>query len=1365
MYRLIGIILLFVLSSFSIHAERQYSFLKVNNVDGLVNNHVNCIYKDTRGFIWIGTRAGLSRFDGFEFVNYTHTTKDTTTIIDNYIESIQEDAQGDLWIGTLQGYVVFDINTEKFYRDLSLFIGEKSSSQSIEVLYIDKNKQKWIKLYNQNYYRRVDPVTGKLNNVFPAREKEECCVVNFQQANGDYYYLLSNGIIECYDGVNYNLKFRNEHLLGKLGADSLSTSLFVDTENDIWLYGNNDGLYQYKISNEKWNHYTVHSNKIRLTSNIVKKVIQDDKGLIWVGTDHGGIDVINKFSGETTKIYHQSDNDKSLSQNSITDLYIDNNNIIWIGTFKNGLSYYHESIHKFPHYRHLLSDPSSLPYNDVNCFVEDKKGNLWIGTNGGGLIYFNRHANSFKKYQYDEEDPNSLSGNVVVSLFIDSENELWIGTFTGGLNRFNGKIFTRYQYSPNRNNGLTSNNIWSIKEDDQQNLWIGTLGGGIVIFDRNNEIFKPVPNKGNVKLPTEYVNQICKLDNGNMFIATANGVTFYDVKEQRYKNYPLVTRSGAPPLNSKNVNGVFEDSRGLLWIATREGLIMFDPNTSFSKHFTSEDGLPEDVFNCIQEDEFQSIWVSKSTGLSQIIVSKTAPDKEYSFQIYDFTEEDGLQDKEFNPNANYKTTNNELIFGGRNGFNLFESKNIKYNQILPKVVFTDFQVYNQSVSPGAKVKNVELLESSIVSTKSIEIKHSMNVFSVGFTALNFFIPSKIKYQYKLEGFDDDWVSLNANRNRVTYTNLNPGDYYFKVKASNNDGIWNEDYAELRIIVLPPLYATPLAYFIYILLIVGILVYFRYSMLRKERVKFQKEQEQIQANRNHEMDEMKLRFLTNVSHEFRTPLTLILTPLDKLLKQTRSESDKRLLDTIERNAKQLLNLVNQLLDFRKLELHGLRYNPSYVDIVTFLNDVTHNFEDAFNKKRIKFTFEHSTEHFIFNFDKEKLEKVMMNLLSNALKFTHEKGNVKLKLEIKDEDGIVNIIIQDNGVGIDEEDIDKIFVRFYQSEKNKKLGLSGSGIGLNLAREMIQLHNGIIEVESERGKGAKFKVSLPIDKTVVVDNEDLERVDEDFARPQQESESSEKIKKPIILLVEDNIDFRSFMKETLQEQFKIYEAQDGQKGYDTVHKVLPDLIISDVMMPNVDGLELCTMLRKDIRTSHIPFILLTARTADEDKIKGLEIGADDYITKPFNMDLLLLRVRKLLEKRSQFQKQFQKTVDISPSEVQITSMDEKLIKKAVATVEKNISESKFSVEDLSRELGMSRVYLYKKLISITGKSPIEFIRIIRLKRGLQLLEKSQMNIAEIAYEVGFNSPRYFSKYFKEEYGILPTAYAKRHKEDGE
>lgn len=1362
MSKLLVTVLVLVLSCFNLVADTQYSFLQVNNADGLGNNQITCIHKDVRGFIWIGTAAGLSRYDGSGFVNYKHNSSDSTSIIDNYIVDIQEDIKGNLWIKTRWNYIVYDVIKEKFYKDLSIVIG-KSNAKNLEKVYVDKSKELWVKQFGQLYYQRVDASTDSKKDVFSVTNKDICCVVDFLQANGDYYYLLSNGRIECYDGEKFNLKFKDDFLAGKLGTDSLNTMLFVDAENDIWFYGNNDGLYHYTFSTKNWKHYTINSGELRLTSNLIKRIIQDEKGQIWVGTDHGGIDVINKFSGQVCQINHQSDNEKSLAQNSITELYLDNNGIIWVGTYKNGVSYYHESIHKFQHYKHLLSDPLSLPYDDVNCFTEDKKGNLWIGTNGGGLIYFNRQEDTFRSYRYDENKLNSLSNDVVVSLFCDSHDVLWVGTFTGGLNRFNGKDFKRYQSNPQNSNGLTNNNIWSIIEDEKGHLWIGTLGGGIVLYNPINDTFIPLLNKGSVNLPAEFVNQIYKLRNGNMFIATANGVAFYDIDEQRYKYHPTSNRSTALPISSKTINAVLEDSRGLLWIATREGLTVLNPNSDYIKNFNLKDGLPEDIVNCIQEDEYHSIWISKSTGLSQIIVSKTTPEEEYDFLFYDFTEEDGLQGREFNPNASYKTSNNELIFGGPNGFNLFESKNIKYNKVLPKVVFTDFQVYNQSISPNSKVSNLKLLEQSVVSTQDVVIRHSMNVFSIDFTALDFFIPSKIKYQYKLEGFNKNWMFLEGNQHRVTYTNLNKGDYYFKVKASNNDGLWNEDYAELHIKVLPPFYATPLAYFLYLLLIMGILVYFRYSMLRRERLKFEIEQDQLLSKRNREMDEMKLRFLTNVSHEFRTPLTLILTPLDKLQKQAKASTDKKLLEVIDRNAKQLLSLVNQLLDFRKLELHGLRYNPSYGDIVFFLKEVINNFEDAFNKKSLEFTFEHSTEYFMFYFDKEKLQKVMMNLLSNALKFTREHGKVTVQLIVNDNQTKVDIIVQDNGVGIVNEDLDKIFVRFYQSENNRKLGLSGSGIGLNLAREMVQLHNGTIAVESEKGKGSKFIVSLPVLKSEILVTHSIPKASIEIQENEEQEFSNLKKRKPVILLVEDNVDFRTFMKDTLQEKFTIYEVPDGNVGFETVHKIHPDLIISDIMMPNMDGLELCKLLRKDIRTSHIPIILLTARTADEDKIKGLEIGADDYITKPFNMDLLLLRVHKLLEKRSELQKQFQKTIDISPSDVQITSMDEKLIKKAVATVEKNIPEAKFSVEDLSSELGMSRVYLYKKLLAITGKSPVEFIRIIRLKRGAQLLKKSQMNIAEVAYEVGFNSPRYFSKYFKEEFGMLPTDYVKKHRDD--
>jgi len=1337
-----------------------YSFIRVNASNGLVNNQVTCIFKDSRGFIWIGTTAGLSRFDGSNFVNYTHNDKDPSSILDNYITEIKEDGNGQLWISTRWEYIIFDLNKEIFINNISNILKESNVSGTISDVYIDKSQKMWFKPVGKKRFYTYNPQKGGLINPFKSKVADNIDAIDFIQFGNYYYFLYSNGTIECFDAKNLGIIFSDDKIKQSIDNESTTVRMFVDADGDIWVYGNNDGIYFYRTSTKQWSYYTDNSSEIRLSSNLIKKIIQDDKGLIWVGTDHGGIDIINKFSKNVQTIYHQGENSKSLPQNSITDIFIDNNHMVWIGTFKKGFCYYHESIHKFPLYQSVASDKTSLPFNDVNCFAEDKIGNLWIGTNGGGLIYFDRINNKYNVYRHNANNQNSLSNDIVVSLFIDDDNLLWIGTYTGGLNTYDGSKFAHYKAS--KESLLTNNSIWTITQDNKRRIWIGTLGSGIVLFDKNTNSFISLPNQDSVKLQSAFVNQIFKMHNGNMFIATAVGVIFYDIEENRYRNHPYGNRERPFQISNNNVNGVYEDSRGLLWIATREGLTMIDPNTDYIKIFRKEDGLSRDIMNCVQEDEYQSIWVSKSSGLSQIMVKPIKPGEDYSFSIYNYTEADGLQEKEFNTNSGFKTSKGELVFGGPNGFNLFQTKNIKYNKNLPLVVFTDFQIFNRSIKVGESLNNRIILKKSIVSAEDIVIKHSMNVFSIGFAAVNSFISEKLKFKYQLEGFDKDWIEIDGNTQKVVYTNLNAGKYIFKIKACNNDGIWNEDYTQLKITILPPFFASPMAYVLYFIIIVLALIYFRYSMLKRERFKFKMEQERLTARRNHELDEMKLRFLTNVSHEFRTPLTLILTPLDKLIKMEKSSSDLKLLETINRNAHNLLDLVNQLLDFRKLDLYGLKYQPSYGDLISFLNEVCGNFSDSFSRKGVKLEFISPMQQFYFQFDSNKLQKIMMNLISNALKFTQEGGSVKViaelqKLETNNDEQIVLRVI-DTGVGIMEDELDKIFDRFYQSPNNISLGISGSGIGLNLAKEMVNLHGGKISVNSNPGVGSEFIVELPVllnDKTLT-DKHQLEVTKNEASHaPLQLNET--KGDKPIILLIEDNFEFRKFMKDSLEDQYIVNEANDGIEGYELVNKIIPDLIISDVMMPRMDGLELCRKLKSDIHTSHIPLILLTARTADEDKIQGLEIGADDYITKPFNMDLLLLRIENLMDKRRKIQKHFQKNIDISPSDIEIPSMDEKLIKKAVAFVSKNIAEPELSVEDLSREVGMSRVYLYKKLLAITGKSPIEFIRIIRLKRGTQLLEKSQMSVSEIAYAVGFNSPRYFSKYFNEEYGMLPKDYA--------
>jgi len=1336
----------------------SYSFLRIKNSDGLVNNQTTCIFKDSRGFMWFGTSSGLSRFDGSNFKNYIHIEEDSTSLIDNFIQNIQEDATGNLWIKTRWYYTIYDFKNEAFIK-FNHFLQKKGINEPIEDVYIDKNKKIWYKTQGYKHFQYFDTNKRKLIDPFSNGSVDDIELADFYHDGKNYYNIYTSGIIECFNGNNFNLMFRNKDLQGKLGNDSVSTLIFVDKESDIWVYGAKNGIYLYQTNTKRWQHFTTETTDLQLSNNITTKIAQDKNGNIWIGTDHGGLDIINKYTKTVQPLYYKPDVPNSISQNSITDIFVDNIGIIWIGTYKEGICYYHESIYKFAHYQNFISDKNSLPYNDVNCFAEDANGNLWIGTNGGGLIYFDRAKNTFTTFKHEASNPNSLSNNVIVNILIDNTGLLWIGTYTGGLSVFDGKKFKNFTVSNQDKNGLKSNSIWTLVQDKNNRIWMGTLGGGISVYDKENEAFITIPNQGGIQLPTDFVSHIHLLRSGDLFIGTAKGIVFYNMKENRFC-YNLLKNSDKPfNISNDNVLDVFEDSRGLLWVGTREGLSVLNPQTDFVKLFKKKDGLAEDIFNCIQEDDYGALWLSKSSGLSQLIVKQQ--DGEYLFSINNFTESDGLQGREFNVNASCKTRNGELIFGGPNGFNLFQPQDIKQDTISPKIVLTDFQIFNQSIKAGEWVEKKVILQNSITVTKKIKIKHSLNVFSIEFAALNTFNNEKIRYRYILEGFNEKWIDADDNVRKVTYTNLNSGTYIFKVQASNTDGVWNEEYASLQIVILPPLYKTSFAYILYISLFIGGLIYFRYTMLNKERAKFNIEQERLQAKRNHELDEVKFRFLTNVSHEFRTPLTLILTPLDKLLKTIKEPSDQKLLKIIERNAQQLLNLVNQLLDFRKLELYGLRFNPSFGDIISFLTEVCDNFTESFQRKNINFEFVSTIKSLNCQFDHEKIQRIVMNLLSNALKFTPEKGSVSLTFEVVSDapnKQTMQIKVIDSGLGIKENEREKIFERFYQSKNAESLGGAGSGIGLNLAREMVLLHNGTISVESQLGKGSVFTVSLPIIHEEAVSKEEkaITLVQQTIEHEEIEAEIEKYGQRQSVVLVEDNIDFRTFMKDTLQERYTVYEAGNGQDGYELIHKKLPDLIISDIMMPGTDGLAMCSQLKSDLRTSHIPLIMLTARTADEDKIKGLEIGADDYITKPFKMDLLLLRIQNLMDKRSEMQKQFQKKMEINPSEIEISSIDEKLINKALALVEKNIADADFSVEDLSRELGMSRVYLYKKLMAITGKSPIEFIRIIRLKRGEQLLIKSQKTISEIAYEVGFNNPRYFSKYFKEEYGMLPSEY---------
>lgn len=1365
------VMLVFLVMGFAGELQAQthaYRFSRLNVDHGLSNNQIKSVMKDRQGFLWIGTVSGLNRFDGYNIRVFTNQPGDSTSLVNSDVNKVFEGPEGKIWIHTWSGTNVYDPLTESFERNVNrLLVRFSITPGQINDIRKDRDGNFWF-IHATDGLFRYSPADDRTIRLYHDEGRQNVLSSNQiaswgEGRDGVIWVVHSNGILDQVDPVSLEVVKRYDTLNQRFRNEALDYHLMVDRDGDLWFHiANRDaGLFHFNAARNEWLHIDDTSERPRLNTSIVKGIVQDDEGLLWIATDHGGINLLDKRDFSVRYILHNAEDKKSLSQNSISVLCKDQDGIIWAGTFKNGVSYYHKNINRFRLYQHQVSQTGSLPFNDVNAVVEDARQNLWIGTNGGGLIYYDRKRNSYKQFVHEPGEENGLTTNVIVSLMLDRNNILWIGTYFGGLLSFDGNRFVRYMHDPDDPESISDNSIWEIFEDSRGDIWIGTLTQGVSRLDRDENRFYHYTIDSPNPIHARYIPEFMEDSEGNLWIGTGYGIDLLDKETGKfihYLNRPEDSRS----LSNNMVLDIYEDSRGLIWIATHGGLNLFDKVTKSFFAFTKADGLPHNAVLKILEDRNSNLWVSTLHGISNLKI-RYDPGTNDSLSVHfkNYDEKDGLQGVQFNENAACLTSAGELIFGGGNGFNLFKPEDIGINRNLPNVILTDLLIFNKSVRIGEEVNGKVVLTRSITETDTLVLDHSDNVFSIEFASLSQFHPEKIRYQYMLEGFDRDWTMTDASQRRITYTNLDPGDYRFKVKAANNDGIWNVEPTALMITVLPPFWRSATAFVLYALATLGALLLARWLILHNERINFQIQQEREKAHRLHELDMIKIKFFTNVSHEFRTPLSLILTPLEKMLSQAPEGEQKKQFQLIYRNARRLLNMVNQLLDFRKMEVQETKLNTSEGDIISFIREVFHSFSDLSEKNNIQFTFHTSVRQVETLFDQDKLEKILFNLLSNAFKFTPENGSVSVGLDVKVVDGskYLEINVRDTGIGIPRDKQDQVFERFFQDDLPKSMVNQGSGIGLSITREFVKIHGGSIRLESEIGKGTCFTVLLPLPE---VKNE-LAGAMVESALPGPTTDDAHHLapgnhKKPVLLIVEDNEDFRFYLKDNLKLQYAIVEARNGREGFERAISVLPDLVVSDVMMPEMNGIDLCKQLKADRRTSHIPFVMLTARTAEEQKIEGYSCGANDYVTKPFNFEILQSRIKNLITQREALQKSLNKRIDVKTADVQITSLDEKLIKKAIKIVEENIGEPDFSVEKFSRELGMSRVHLYKKLLALTGKSPIEFIRHIRLQRAAQLLEKSQLSVSEIAYQVGFNNPKYFSKYFKDQFKILPSAYSR-------
>lgn len=1339
-----SLLLLALLFTSWIVSAQSYLFKHLEVSDGLSNNSVNTIYKDRDGFMWFGTTAGLNRYDGYTFKVYQHAEDELGSLPDNYITDIVEMPDGRFWINTARGYVLFDKERDCFITDVTGFMKNLESWGVPEQVFVDREGNTWLSVAGEGCYCYKE---GGKRLFFSYMEHSlpEYGVTQMAECSDGILLIYNTGLLVCLDRSTLAVKWQSDEIKKYIPeGKKIELSLFVDRDNCIWAYSLM-GIWVYDCGTKSWR-----TDLTGIWSSrpdvIIHTVAQDIEGRIWVGKDYDGIDVLEKETGKVTSLVAHDDNGRSLPHNTIYDLYADRDGIMWVGTYKKGVSYYSESIFKFNMYE----------WGDITCIEQADENKLWLGTNDHGILLWNRFTGKAEPFWRDAE---GQLPNPVVSMLKSKDGKLWVGTFNGGLYCMNGSQVRSYKEGVG--NALASNNVWALVEDDKGRIWIASLGGGLQCLEPSSGIFETYTSNNSALLENN-VTSLCWVDNNTLFFGTANqGIGMMDMRTREIKK--IQGQSGNVKLSNDAVNHVYKDSRGLIWIATREGLNVYDVRRHLFLDLSPVAEAKGSFIAAITEDQERNMWVSTSRKVIRVTVASDGKGS-YLFDSRAYNSEDGLQNCDFNQRS-IKTLHNGIIaIGGLYGVNVFAPDHIRYNKMLPNVMFTGLSLFDEAVKVGQSYGGRVLIEKELNDVENVEFDYKQNIFSVSFASDNYNLPEKTQYMYKLEGFNNDWLTLSLGVHNVTFTNLAPGKYVLRVKAINSDGYVGMKEATLGIVVNPPFWMSWWAYLLYAIGLVVVLFLARYRMLKREREKFHLQQIENEVAKNEEINNMKFRFFTNVSHELRTPLTLIISPLEGMLKETTDELQSTRLQLMYRNAQRLLHLVNQLLDFRKGEMSTHQLSLSEGDIISYVHSVCNSFLLMADKKHIQFSFFSGIDTFSMAFDADKVGKIVMNLLSNAFKFTPEGGRVTVMIEhVAGTPDMLEIKIADTGIGISDVDKEHIFERFYQADHKGVEETTGNGIGLSLVRDFVTLHEGEVKVFDNIGTGSVFVIQFPVkhvETQVQLPPETGISVgeEEDKEIKEETKEEAERKDFPLLLIVDDNEDFRIFMRYSLELQYRVRLAVNGKEAWEMMQEELPDLVISDVMMPQMDGNELCRLIKQDKRTAHIPVILLTARQNTEAKLEGLQTGADDYVTKPFNMTILVLRIRKQIE-LSRYHRVTQGMIDPAPSEIVITSLDEKLIEKAIKYVEDNMSRTELSVEELSRGLGMSRVHLYKKLLQITGKTPIEFIRVIRLKRAAQLLRESQLHVSEVAFEVGFNNPKYFSRYFKDEFGVLPSVYQEK------
>jgi signal transduction histidine kinase/DNA-binding response OmpR family regulator/streptogramin lyase len=1390
--------------------------------------------------LWICCDNALNQYNGDIFKKYIHIPGDSTSVTSGGISSTLEDNDGILWISTKNGVSTFDYKTEKFKRVFEI----QEDSSFIRNLYLTSANELLVVVNTGIYIFNREQ--GKFIKFLQSPINRSASVITEDKYGNLYLGTGGNGIAVISSDRKRNFLKEIPSITDFKDANSIA-SMVVDKKGKLWI-GSRNGFFCANTSkniNELNFQISQVLNKdgkiLQISFNMIHSLAIDEGDKIWIGTENG----LNIYDPETQKlqILNSSNNSPGrLSNNLILNIYNDKSNGIWIGTYQGGINFYSKGNIPFPDKIPFINQTENKLIQYVKSVYQQPDGKLWIGTDFG-LLRFSGNFQLEKTYTYTGQ-PGSLPIGGVTAIHTDKFNNFWVGTWGGGVSRLDsitGKFvsYSRLDGENKTDSMLTADcNIVAIKEDINGDLWIVNKFKVIDRYNHRFGSFKQIDISRQIGRPNMEITSVDKDENDNLWIgATGAGLIKFDTKTLESELF-APSLSINPDLDtnipSTDVYSVHVHQTGKIWLGTAKGLSQLDPETKKFVNYSRENGLNSETVLGVISDNNDNIWLSTLNGISRL---DTASNNFLNYNV-----DEGVVS---NAEVAYKSNDGMLFFGGVNGITVFHPDSVWRNELPPPIVFTDFKLFDKSI-----LFNNKILPNHINEVNDIVLNYSQNNIAIAFRALNFIQQNKNVYQCKLEGFDKEWNYLGAT-NEVKYSNLNPGIYYFRVKAANNSGVWNNNERVLKISVLTPWYKTFIFRISAIVLILGLvflviqlrtiqLVYQKKELEQKvkertreiekqqielkeqaeklietntllvfnqneierqkesitrqknrleekneilehqkELILLQKIQTEKMASQLHEADLKKINFLTNISHEFRTPLSLIFSPLDKSLREFGNIDKEKLhtrLKLMYRNTLRLLRLINEFLDLSKIEAGLLKLSVGKGNISNYISGIVETYRYLAEQKNIHLTYHSQMANISCFFDADKIEKILNNLLSNAFKFTPPCGEIHVELLVfeKNQTGEterLQICVRDNGVGIEEEFQQQIFERFFQIEA-KEEQTSGTGIGLALTQELISIYRGNIELESKPGKGSKFKVTLPCSASHFQANEITSELISSFHQTNEwvfanelateelpvHEEKKFDTHKPVVLLVEDNSDIVRFLKEEFSVGFNFIFASDGFKGFEKAVSILPHAIILDVMMPKMDGFQLCEKLKSDERTCHIPIVFLTALAEKSEQMEGLEYGADDYITKPFDIDLLKIKINNLIESRRKLKLLYQKNLSLKSFELIPDSADEKLIDKILKIVDKEIANPGFGVEELSKNVNLSRTHLYRKVMEITNQSPVELIRNLRLEKAAKLLRENKFRVSEVAYMAGFTEISYFRKIFKDFFGVSPSDFAK-------